>query len=67
MDQKVDELTKNVWELASEAEPGAIEKSKHELSNLESLLNRDKSLHLFARISSIIMETIGSMNNLERP
>lgn len=43
LDQKVlEQIDQKYAELASEAEPGAIEKSKHELSNLESLLDRDE-------------------------
>lgn len=40
--QTLDLIDAKYAELADEAEPGAIEKSKHELSKLESLLDKDE-------------------------
>lgn len=43
LDQSIlDKIDAKYGELAEEAEPGAIEKSKHELSRLESLLDKDE-------------------------
>ena len=46
LDQNIlDQIDKKYGELAEEAEPGAIEKSKHELSKLEVLLDRPEVIH----------------------
>ena len=53
LDQNVlDLIDKKYGELAEEAEPGAIEKSKHELSKLEVLLDRPEVIH--SLVSDII-------------
>lgn len=41
----LEQIDKKYGELASEAEPDAIEKSKHELSRLEVLLDRPEVIH----------------------
>lgn len=53
LDQDVlDQIDKKYGELADEAEPGAIEKSKHELSKLEVLLDRPEVIQ--SLVSDII-------------
>ncbi|WP_416196098.1 type I restriction endonuclease subunit R [Selenomonas sp.] len=43
LDQSIlDQIDAKYGELANEAEPGAIEKSKHELSRMESLLDKEE-------------------------